>query len=407
MSNTPRRAATVLSIATITAALTGPGQTIGVSVFIDHFVDDLSLTRSQVSGAYLVGTLIGATFLPRVGRFIDGHGVRRAQIYAGAAFALALVNMSMVHGLLWLAIGFTGIRFLGQGSLSLISTVTVSLRFSDKRGLALGVFATVSSGLMVASPVVLALGITAHGWRNTWLIAAVLVAASVVPLAWLGLKDMPDGPNDPAGKVNMSAAPSSALVTRVEFTRAQATRTFSFWSLAAVTSATSMLVTALNFHQIDLLGHAGFTETEAAALFIPQIVGSTIAGLATGWIADRVGTSYLPAAGMVLLIGTHWLAATVSPGPIVFVYAVVLGATGAAVRTTASTVLPASYGTANLGSIQGFLTLLNVGASALGPVALAVAVAGFGSYPPAIMALSSLPAAALLLSIFAGNRQRT
>jgi len=34
----------VLGCAILAAGLTGPGQTIGVSVFIDHFVDDLSLT---------------------------------------------------------------------------------------------------------------------------------------------------------------------------------------------------------------------------------------------------------------------------------------------------------------------------------------------------------------------------
>ena len=61
--------------AVLASALTGPGQTIGVSVFIDHFVDDLSLSRPQVSTAYLIGTLTGSIFLPAVGRFIDRNGV--------------------------------------------------------------------------------------------------------------------------------------------------------------------------------------------------------------------------------------------------------------------------------------------------------------------------------------------
>ena len=61
----------VLVVAVVTATLTGPGQTIGVSVFIDHFVDDLDLSRSSVSAAYLVGTLTGSLALPFVGRFVD------------------------------------------------------------------------------------------------------------------------------------------------------------------------------------------------------------------------------------------------------------------------------------------------------------------------------------------------
>jgi len=84
----------VLVLATITATMTGPGQTLGVSVFIDSFVEDLSLSRSQVSSAYLVGTLVAAVLLPRIGSLIDARGVRRAQVVIGALFAAALANMS-------------------------------------------------------------------------------------------------------------------------------------------------------------------------------------------------------------------------------------------------------------------------------------------------------------------------
>jgi hypothetical protein len=55
-------------LATITGAMTGPGQTIGVSVFVDPMIADLNLTRSQVSMAYLIGTLVGAAALLPVGR---------------------------------------------------------------------------------------------------------------------------------------------------------------------------------------------------------------------------------------------------------------------------------------------------------------------------------------------------
>ena len=121
VSNAAKKGWGVLALAVITSALTGPGQTLGVAVFIDHFVDDLSLTRPQVSTAYLVGTLCGAALLPRVGQLVDRFGVRRAQMAIGVAFGLALVNMSLVNGLVWLAIGFVGTRLLGQGSLSLVS----------------------------------------------------------------------------------------------------------------------------------------------------------------------------------------------------------------------------------------------------------------------------------------------
>ena len=265
----------VLALASLTAALTGPGQTIGVSVFIDSFVADLSLSRSEVSTAYLVGTLAGAALLPRVGRFVDTRGVRLAQIIIGVMFALALVNMSFVTGLMWLAIGFAGIRFLGQGSLSLVSTVTVALAFVRQRGTAIGIFATVTSGLMALVPVLLNVSIDGVGWRTTWLLAGGFIAVTVVPIGWFGLRSLPTG-----RRVMMDDTTEG--ISDDSYDRGEALATRSFWMLASVSAAAGMLGTALNFHQVDLMAEAGISKTAAAALFIPQVVGSTMAGLIVG-----------------------------------------------------------------------------------------------------------------------------
>ena len=393
----------VLALASLTAALTGPGQTIGVSVFIDSFVADLSLSRSEVSTAYLIGTLSGAALLPRVGAFVDARGVRIAQVIVGVLFALALVNMSFVNGLAWLAVGFAGIRFLGQGSLSLVSTVTVALAFVRQRGTAIGIFATVTSGLMALVPVILNVSIDGVGWRRTWLLAAAFVAVTVVPIGWFGLRSLPTGHRTviirPEGAPGTEAPDDS-------YERGEALRTRSFWMLAAVSAAAGMLGTALNFHQVDLMAEAGISSGAAAALFIPQVVGSTLAGLIVGFLSDRVGTRYVPAAGMALLVLAHVLAAMITPGAVAIIYAVVLGAMGGAVRTATATLLPAWFGTGHLGSIQGLLTFINVAASAIGPVALALSEAAYGGYGPAALTLSVVPAVALLFSLRSDPKRR-
>jgi MFS family permease len=391
------KAGLVLGVAVLSSALTGPGQTIGVSVFIDHFVDDLGLSRPEVSSAYLVGTLIGSMVLPAVGRFVDRRGVRIAQMIVGVLFALALVNMSFVNGLVSLAIGFTGIRLLGQGSLSLVSTVTVSLRFRERRGTAIGLFSTASNGLMALTPIVLAATIAAVGWREAWLLAAIAIALTVVPLAWFGLRSMPTASRSISSKPLEPA--DEAEPDDGSHTRGEAIRTRKFWVLAAISGAAGMLSTALNFHQIDLLGDAGLSEDAAAAMFLPQVLGSTMAALGFGYLADRVGSRYLPSVSVSLLVIAHILGANASPGVAVITYAVVLGAAGGAIRTVAATLLPDWFGTKHLGSIQGTLTLLNVGASALGPVTLAVAEGSLGSYPPASLGLGLIAVAAMVFAL--------
>lgn len=385
----------VLAVAVLSSALTGPGQTIGVSVFIDHFVADLGLSRPEVSGAYLVGTLTGSLVLPAVGRFVDRRGVRIAQLIIGVLFAGALVNMSFVNGLVTLAIGFTGIRLLGQGSLSLVSSVTVALRFRENRGTAIGLFSIASNALMALTPLALAAVIAAVGWRDAWLIAAIAIAGTVVPLAWFGLRSMPTTSASSLDVVD----PAETNPSVRSYDRGEAMRTRGFWVLAAISASAGMLSTALNFHQIDLLGDAGLSEDVAAAMFLPQVIGSTIAGFGFGYIADRVGSRYLPAVSVFLLVIAHLLAANAAPGLAVISYAIVLGAAGGAIRTVTATLLPNWFGTEHLGSIQGTLTLLNVGASALGPVTLALAEGSVGSYPPAILGLALIPVAATVFAL--------
>ena len=384
----------VLTAAVIAMALTGPGQTIGVSVFIDHFVDDLSISRAQVSTAYLIGTLCASLLMPRVGQAIDQIGVRKSQIVIGLLFAGAIANMSLVMGIITLTIGFFGIRLLGQGSLSLVSGLSVSLRFSERRGTALGIHSTASAALLAVAPILLAAAIAVFGWRGAWLAAAVVVAIAVPTLAIFGLRTMPTSSAE-ASQLEEALNPS---ITR-QFDRSEAIRTRAFWIIGLVSASAGMLGTALNFHQIDLLGDVGISTTAAAALFLPQVIGSSVAGLTVGPLIDRVGTRFLPALGAALLVAAHLLAASAAPGLRVIIYAIVLGSAGGSINTATNALLPLWFGTRHLGSIQGTLRVMNAGASAIGPVALALLQAQLGSYPPAILLLSSLAVAALLFSL--------
>ena len=392
----------ILLFAILAAALTGPGQTIGVSVFIDHFIDDLDISREKVSAAYLVGTLTASLFLPSVGRFIDRHGVRRSQVIIGFVFALVLVNMSFVTGLVTLAVGFIGIRLLGQGSLTLVSTVTVSLRFDRDRGTALGVFSTFTAGLLAVAPILLGFAISIWGWRNAWLISAAVILVTVVPLGWFGLASMP---TSSAQATRESARRSGSTdASNGSVSKGEAVRTRGFWILVAISGSASMLTTALNFHQIDLLTSAGLSVAAAAALFLPQVIGSSLAGFGFGVLIDRVGGRFLPAASVGLLFVAHLFAAIVAPGLIVFVYAISLGAAGGAIRTVTTAMLPKWFGTNELGSIQGTLTTISVGFSAVGPLTLAFLESSTGSYSTSVLILALIPLAAALFSLAAPNR---
>lgn len=376
-------------------ALTGPGQTIGVSVFIDHFAADLDLEKSWITAGYLVGTLTGSLALPTVGRLIDRHGVRRSMTAIGAAFTVALVAMSGVQGILSLTAGFVFIRMLGQGSLSLVSVMSIQLWFERRRGTAISVAVTVSAALMALVPVGLNTVIDEIGWRATWLVAAGVVGTLVLPIAWFGMIDRPSSVGQMAdGGV---VADGVAAVPAWGLGRGEAVRRYEFWVLAISSASVSMLVTGLNFHQIALLGESGFTSTEAAALFLPQVLGSTIGSPATGYALDRIGTRNAPLIVVALLTATLVVAGSASSTGEVIGYAVLLGLLGGAARSVSSTLPPAWFGVRNLGAIQGTLSFVGVMASAAGPFAFSVTELATGGYRSTALAWAVAPAALTVL----------
>jgi MFS family permease len=399
----------IVVLATITGAMTAPGQTVSVSVFVDHLISDLGLSREGVSTAYLIGTLTGALILPIVGRWIDRVGARIAMTVIGAAFAVGLVAMSGVRGFVTLAIGFTLIRWLGQGSLSLVSSVAVTHWFERRRGTVFGVMMTGIAALMSLGPVLLNLAIEAYSWRTAWLIAAVAVAVIVVPIAWFGIIDRP---SDVDQFVDGDPAPHPDEPTPVSATshsRREALGEARFWVLSMTVATTSMLITALNFHQISILGDKGLTSTEAAVMFLPQVGGAIVAGLVVGALADRIGPRYLLATSMTLLAIGLLMVPVIQQGWSVVAYGVVLGAAGGSQRPLASTILPRWFGLANIGAIHGVSTFVGVGASAAGPVILSLARSAAGGYGVATAIFAIVPIAMILasLTVTEPNRETT
>ena len=385
----------ILAIAILTVGLTGPGQTIGVSVFVDHFIADLGLSRSAVTQAYFFGTLGGSFALPWVGLALDRYGVRKGQAIIGALFALALINMSAVQNWVWLAVGFVFIRMLGQGSLSMCTTVAVSHWFDRKRGTAMGLLAVGGGALMALVPIILNQGIEAWGWRQTWLAAAVFIAATVIPLGLFGMVDKPSAIGQlPDGELPTESLGILGLDWGVPVK--QAVRVPMFWVITAATATASMLVTGLTFHQIDILQTAGLSSTEAAVMFLPQVLGGVGAGLATGVVLDRVGGRYLPAAAMVVLTFTLMLATQLGSNGQIILYAITLGSTGGIVRTSSTTLIPKWFGTKFVGTLNGMIGQVGVAASAAGPLLLTLTQEAFDSYATAVAVLAVIPATVAL-----------
>lgn len=378
----------IVVFAAIALALTGPGQTYGVSVFVDPMIEDLGISRTQMTTAYLIGTLVGALALPWIGQAIDRFGVRRTMAIIGALFGGLLIGMSLVSNLVGLTAGFIGIRMMGQGALNLTATTAVALWFTRRRGLAMGIVTAAGGVGMTLIPLLGERLIADIGWRNAWMIEGLIVWAIVLPIAILGIRNRP---SDVGQYVDGDAATDAPPVEVWGVTRKEALRSSFFWLVTAAVATISTITTAVVFHQIDLLGSRGLTPTEAAANFLPQTIATLIATLGIGTLADRVSPRVVLITSMGMMAGGLLLATAVAPGLLAIAFGMLIGAAGGAMRVVEATELPRYFGTLHIGAIRGVVTSVGIAGAAVGPVLFSLGHDVTGNYTAVLLASIVIP----------------
>jgi len=389
----------VLAVGTLGLVMTTPGQTLGVSVFLDPILADLGADRTTVSLLYTLGTLAGAAALPFVGRGLDRYGPRVMVSVVAAALALACLWMASVGGLASLAIGFVLIRGLGQGALSLVSTHAIVLWFVRRRGLAIGLAGLGMAAATAFFPLLIEALVRAWGWRWAYAALGGLVAVTILPLGVVffrraperyGLR--PDGRGEP---------PEQQRESRPEprFEAHEARRTLAFWYLGISVATISALSTGLVFHHFDLMAVRGMDRVAAAGVFVPMAFVSAGANLGAGVLLDRVAPRFVVSA-MLAAMAVSLVAATQVSGASLWLYGALLGLTQGSMAAVNGTAYASYFGRRAIGGIKGLAQTLSVGGAAVGPLLFAWGQAATGSYTGVVVAAAVWPALLALGALF-------
>ena len=241
-----------------------PGQTMGMAVFTNHFIEAFELSRTQLSVAYLLGTLAGAIFLTQAGRFFDHAGARITIVLSSAVLGLCLLYISFVEQISillaeltavpvsWFSfplilLGYFGVRFSGQGVLTSASRNVLLLWFERRRGLVSGARSVfVSLGFSLAAPF-LAWLILVFGWRQALMVLALMCGVGFAMIALLLLRNSPE---DCGLKIDGIGHDEHAeeKPAIADVTAAQARHSPVFWIYASALALYSLFGTALVFH---------------------------------------------------------------------------------------------------------------------------------------------------------------
>lgn len=390
----------VLAAGTIGILMSIPGQTMGVSVFTDNLLADLDINRNNLSLAYLVGTLGSGLLITRAGKLYDRFGARVMAFISGVMLGVMLLYLTrvdrMVNTLLqWnrispvlatvilLAIGFWGIRFFGQGLMTMVSRNMVMKWFNKRRGLANAVLGIFSAFGFSLAPKGLSLIIERLEWRGAWVFLALIVGVIFAVFVILIYRDNPEDCGCVAdGK--MRAAKKSKRPPSLpehDFSLFEARKTFAFWIFTLALAIVALYISGLTFHVVSVFETGGMNKEKALGIFIPTSIIAVVVQFAGGYASDFMRLKYLLVLFMVgmlittlglTILGDHpaayWLIIT-GNGIVWGLYTVLIGVTW-----------PRFYGLKNLGAISGFSLSWAVIGSALGPYLFSVSIDMSGSY---------------------------
>jgi MFS family permease len=387
----------VLVAGTAGIVLMGPSQTFTVSLFIDAFVRDLGISRANVSLLYGIATLSASFLLPITGRLVDRYGTRRLIVVTALAFGLSIMALSQVTGAITLLAALLLVRFLGFGSMQLVSSTAIAQWFVRRRGLVMGLAGQSLAISLLIFPALSNRLIEAFGWRGAWVALGALSMLLMVPVGWLFFRDRPelyglhpDGDSDDR---------RTDLPSEEHWTLPEARRTGIFWLFAAAFSALSMITAGLVFHQASLFAVRGLALDLAVQSFQISALFSIGGNLAMGVLLDRVSPRRLLMAQMVLLVACMLMVQSLQSWSQVLLYSALMGLLTGGMRVMDATVWAKYFGRRYLGSIRGATMLGTVGGTALGAYPLGLSYDLLGSYNPALSALLPLPAAIALLAL--------
>ena len=387
---------TIVAVGVLVTFASGPGQSYGFAVFIDSIIADTGTTRAGLATLYALGTGLSAAMVFTVSRLADRYGARTTLIGAATGLGLACLAMSQAREAMLVFLLFATLRALGQGSMTINSTLLVARWFVRRRGRAMAIVALGFPLSVAVLPSVCRLLIETIGWRETYAVLGAMIWLLILPWVIAFVRERPedlglhpDGASTPPPHEDTTELDPLKPDTRPLLTSAR------FWLLATALATPSLVITALVFHQSAIIEARGMGAAVAAGIFVPHALASAASTVLAGLAADRYGPKPIFVTAMVVLMLGMVSALVMDSAVTASLYAALVGAALGISRVVSGITWAHFYGRHRLGRVQGTAMMIEIAASALGPLPLAWAEArsGFGA---GIALMAALPALAIM-----------
>jgi sugar phosphate permease len=161
-------------------------------VFLKPLSQEFGWSRTQISLAVSLLTLVNAGAVVVVGRLVDRCGARAVILPSALFFGLAFMSLYFLTTSLWHFYAlYLVLGIIGSGTTPVAYSKVISHWFDQQRGFALALAMTgISVGAFILPPLAQAL-ITAVGWRQAYVCLGLLTIAGTLPVVGLLFKESP------------------------------------------------------------------------------------------------------------------------------------------------------------------------------------------------------------------------
>nr|WP_277346447.1 MFS transporter [Sneathiella chungangensis] len=261
-------------------SLVGSAGMWAVVVVLPAVQEEFGIDRSEASIPYTT-TMIGFALGNFVfGRLVDRFGIVLPMIVSalmlGAGFALGSLS-----GNVWIFAAVQGI-LIGSGSAVTFGPLIADLSHWFERNRGIAVAAAASGNYLAGTfwPLVLKEVMASDGWRDAYMLVAVVSVCVMIPVAFLLKKRIP------AHVVDISSAPDALPVTKRRIDISPRALQI-LLCIAGISCCVAMSMPQV--HIVAYCADLGFGVSAGAEMLSIMLAGGIVSRLLSGFLADRIG----------------------------------------------------------------------------------------------------------------------
>ena len=335
------------------------GQTFFISIFAGKIQSYFNLSHGDWGSIYMIGTLASAIVMVWAGTTSDIYRTRSIGVLVLVGLSLSTLLMALNPAVWLLPVIIFLLRFLGQGMLPHISSVSMSRWFVLQRGKALAISNTGYALGEAFLPVLFTILMLTYHWQHLWIIAS-LFCFLMVPLIWILLQ------NERTPQSIAEDVISFGLLGK-SWSRKEVLTHPLFWLMLPAIIGPSACSTSFFFQQVYFADVKGWTHLQLVALFPLYTLVAIAFNLISGWALDKFGLDRILPFYQIPMVFAFILFYFVSTQ-----MGLAVGLCFLAISAGANSTLPTAfwaeyYGTQFLGTIKALGTAIMVLGSAIGP----------------------------------------